>query len=215
MTNERLWGSFVIKKGNAKFVKSVRENLNAINSFPLGQKLFARIKKAGITCTIKYRQDWFNTRDYVRHPFGPNTATFFCDPNYVFEKDFEPTIHTVRQKKSTFIYYFHEILHCLHVVQNYFAPTWNAEEEFKTVGLFNYDGSQFTENGFRKLLGLPRRPVYNWIGFIDQKKLKEEMVQRRRHRLPPDPRKYIKNVEDDFQKWEQWKAKNLGRRIKQ
>lgn len=203
MANERLWGPFVIEKGDTNFVRTVRDNLNAINGFPLGQKLFAAITKEGITCKIEYLQNTFNVKDYFRHPFGSSSATIFCDPHYLLTKNFEPTIKTVRQKRKTFIYYYHEIIHCLHVVSNYWAPAWDAEEEFRTVGLYSHEGGRFTENAFRKILGLPRRPVYTWIG---SKTRIPEMQKRRLYGLPPKPRDYIKGVEDDFKKWEQWKV---------
>lgn len=204
MSNNRLWGPFIIKGGDNNFVKTVRDNLNMINRYDLGKRLFAAIKKENETIDIKYVEKSFNADD-SGFPLGSNFAFIKCDPQYIFSKDFEPTWKIVTSRKKAFVYYFHEIIHCLHVVSSYFAPSWDAIEEFKTVGLYNYDGAVFTENAFRKILGLPRRPVYTWIG---AKTLAREMVVRKQYGLPPKPKDYLRGVEDNFSEWAKWKRKN-------
>jgi hypothetical protein len=100
-----------------------------------------------------------------------------------------------------FIYYWHELVHCFHVTDGYFAPRWDAAEEFRTTGLFQYEhGGDFTENALRRVAGLPRRPVYSWLGERPDV-LSEEKRRRKAMRLPENPRDYIVGVEDNFDQW--------------
>jgi hypothetical protein len=202
MSDERKWGPCVIEGGDANFVREVRDNLNAINRYALGFELFAIIKGTGKTCYIEYTQNTFNSDSFFR-PWGSNAPRILCDPDYLWRKEFEPTIATVRARRRLFIYYWHELVHCLHVATGgYRAPKWDAEEEFRTVGLFQYEhGGDFTENALRRVLRLPRRPVYCWSEDADPVKLFAEKQRRLSLNLPENPRDYIRDVEDSFDQW--------------
>jgi hypothetical protein len=196
--SDRQWRFFQIEGGDTAFVETINTNLIAILQYNLGRRLFDRIERTGRTYRIQYVPNTFNSKDSF-NLFTTNDPRMLCDPHYLSSTDFEPTVSTVRQRRKTFIYYWHELVHGLHVAEGTWRA-WDAEEEFRTVGLYNYQSDTFTENTLRQRAGLPRRPVYCWIG-DRQDVLRVEMQRRKRYGLPENPRQYLVGAEDDFNGW--------------
>ncbi|MBI4522521.1 MAG: hypothetical protein HY695_01775 [Deltaproteobacteria bacterium] len=198
--SDREWRFFSIEGGGADFVRTVNENLIAILQYDRGRALFKRIEDTGRTYRIEYVQNTFNSGD-LYNLTTTNDPRMLCDPSYPLRENFEPTIQTVRERRKVFIYYWHELVHGLHVAEGSLGA-WDAEEEFRTTGLYTlqYDAAQFTENALRRDAGLPRRPVYCWRG-DNIAVLELEKRRRKNLGLPENPREYVRGVEDNFDRY--------------
>lgn len=203
MSNPRLWGPIEIVGGPAQFVQTVRNELNRINHGSIGREVFRRLEGSG--CLIEFTPGKLETSDNDAGStsfWGPNRPIIKYDPSYALTHDFEPTTLRVRHRGMTWIYLFHELVHCLNISESYSSPIDSPEDEFRTTGLYRYATERISENSFRRQAGLPRRPVYNWVG--SSPTLATEQRLRLDSGLSADPQNYLRNVEDDFASWDNW-----------
>lgn len=187
------------------FEQQFRSFIEQIYRHGLGKYLLSMMAKFKKTCYYENVPGAFNV-DKFRNVGGE--PRLYLDFRHL-KKDFEPTIDAVRRANKTFIYLFHELCHCYHVFCGN-ANLGSPVAEWKVTGLFEYENSLlFTENAFRFDLNLPRRPVY---ALKNPKFVAVETAKRKSFGLPPSPKDYLKGTEDNFRKWEQWKAARKTKR---
>jgi len=82
----------------------------------------------------------------------------------------EPTYKQLKDSDAIAVYIYHELVHALRDIAGVFirsstgqswVGTFPIEEEYSTVGLFEYADYLYSENAFRKFNNLPRRPCYS------------------------------------------------------
>lgn len=201
MSNPRLWGPIEIRGGNAQFVQAVRRDLDRINHYRLGREVYRLLDGSGCSIEFNGNQNTCSTTSYFR-PLGVNRPNVTLSLNYFSIRNPDPTTERVRQRGMIWVYLFHELVHCLHVVDSYMSPLGSPIDEFRTTGLYQYANERISENAFRREAGLPRRPAYNWVDPSDT--LDAEKQVRAAGGLPADPQDYMSGVEDDFSSWHSW-----------
>lgn len=153
-------------KGNSEeYKKEVLKRLWTIQYFSLGQQLIEAIVKEAKGTVYDTQLMIYNhhgASDYKVYYRGfPDNAKLYFDLGYYERKPyFEPTQKYVIECGKTYVYLFHELLHFYHNLKHIFNA--DMQEEYRTVGLYEYMNEYFSENAFRKAIYLPRRPCYAW-----------------------------------------------------
>ena len=108
----------------------------------------------------------------------------------------DPTFSAITKNQAIYIYLYHELVHAARWISGKFIeckhndwqhPKLSIPEEFTVTGLYEYSGYNYSENEYRRLLDLPRRPYY----FTDPNDEQfEEEVKRRTYLNLPDPPRY-------------------------
>lgn len=157
-------------KNRVDFDQRFVKTLWTIYYWPLGKQLLNAIsqKASGLLtdqkCDVIFHPGAANYKEFLN--FGCSfmeSGKLYLDFSYFQGPEkFEPSQNYVIQCKKTYAYVFHELLHFYHDLLGEFQSKGNLDEEFRTVGLYQYQHEKFSENSFRKQLNLPRRPCYVW-----------------------------------------------------
>lgn len=162
------------------FKKSFTDDIWTIDYWPGGKRLFAKILlKANGVFDSKWDVRFTANGCGVR-----NNGILYYDPAYFSGPYFEPTQRAVLANRKSYVYLYHEIVHWLHYLEGTFQTT--PQEELRTVGLYDTANEEFSENKFRKEVGLPRRPCYYWIRTPQNSSGYEYEKQKRLSRKLPD-----------------------------
>ena len=165
-----------------EFRKQVEEQLWTIHYWKVGQRLLDAITEKATgriwdtKLLVRYFKDCSDYRD---------DEVFFYDPRYYFQRPYriDPTQERVVSHRKTYVYLFHELVHFYHDLLGKFTAT--LDEEYRTVGLYEYSREAFSENALRKELLLPRRPCYCWQLRPDNMvRYQAEKAKRQRMGLP-------------------------------
>jgi hypothetical protein len=115
--------------------------------------------------------------------FKDDGKIYFDTGFAVIRPYFEPTQPTVLAYQKPYVYLFHELVHFLHNEEGSFKADMN--EEYRSVGLYEFENEPISENSLRKEAGLPRRPCYTWEpNGKNVKKYELEKNMRTLRRLP-------------------------------
>ncbi len=164
------------------FKSTVENQIWTINYWPTGKALLDEITKRATgrvydtTLDVRYTRNVCAFRD---------DGVLYYDPSYLTSSSslFEPTQPTVIASHKTYVYVFHELVHFYHYMLGGFKA--DAQEEFRTVGLYQYALEKFSENGLRKEAHLPRRPCYYWRNRPDNaSQYQMERMERQNRGLP-------------------------------
>ena len=108
----------------------------------------------------------------------------------------DPTFDTITKNQAVHTYLYHELVHAARWLTGKFIeykhndwqnPKLSIREEYTVTGLYEYSGYHYSENEYRRLLDLPRRPYYFCDPTSEQY---EEEIKRRTYLSLPDPPKY-------------------------
>lgn len=166
-----------------EYKRKVIELLWSIHYWPLGRELLeklSRIATSRFRTPKLYIENFPPHHDYrgfqARGYLPDDDALLYFDLNRCLRKpyDIDPTQEYVVQCNKTYVYLFHELVHYYHDLLGRFKAGGDLDEEYRTVGLYEYTNEGYSENAFRKQVQLDRRPCYIWNW----------------QRSPPEPRLY-------------------------
>jgi hypothetical protein len=191
-----------------------RKRIERICETKCGQELAAQMTKS--------RLGRYNSLTVVYFPKASEYKEgddLYWDPKMINTRgEFEPTISAIRSSGKDFVYLYHELVHYVHYHWGEYkhppkrlkndSEEFDGEacEEFRTVGIYEYDGENPSENALRKELKLPRRPCYYYSQFNSI-----EDRRRQNRKLKPVKQITLADKECSFDYYEPPAAEDKGK----